>query len=484
MKDYNELFSLPDLKQAKSRQKQDVRVDYTFELPEETKGIGNHKKFYLRTYGCQANFRDGETIVGLLMAMGFEETLEVENADLILLNTCAIRENAENKVFGEIGNLKHLKVKNPDLIMGVCGCMAQEESVVHKILAKHDHIDLIFGTHNIHRVPILVHHAMFSKEKTVEVYSKEGDIIENLPDHRFGDVKAWVNIMYGCDKFCTYCIVPYTRGKERSRVMSDILEEVVKLKQDGFKEVTLLGQNVNAYGKDLKIEEGFASLLEKVALTGIERVRFMTSHPWDFSSNMIDVIAKYDNIMPSIHLPMQSGNDDVLKLMGRRYTSDQYRALFDELKAKIKHCSFSTDIIVGFPNETDEQFEDTMDMVEYCKFDQVYSFIYSPRAFTPAESFDDNISMEVKKQRLARLNEKIKEHAYYNNAKYVNQVVEVLVDGPSKKDKSIYSGYTPQNKLVNFKADNVQSGDVVSVTITQAKSWFLLGESLNGHIEK
>ncbi len=484
MKDYNELFSLPDLKQAKSRQKQDVRVDYTFELPEETKGIGNHKKFYLRTYGCQANFRDGETIVGLLMAMGFEETLEVENADLILLNTCAIRENAENKVFGEIGNLKHLKVKNPDLIMGVCGCMAQEESVVHKILAKHDHIDLIFGTHNIHRVPILVHHAMFSKEKTVEVYSKEGDIIENLPDHRFGDVKAWVNIMYGCDKFCTYCIVPYTRGKERSRVMSDILEEVVKLKQDGFKEVTLLGQNVNAYGKDLKIEEGFASLLEKVALTGIERVRFMTSHPWDFSLHMIDVIAKYDNIMPSIHLPMQSGNDDVLKLMGRRYTSAQYKALFDELKAKIKHCSFSTDIIVGFPNETDEQFEDTMDMVEYCKFDQVYSFIYSPRAFTPAESFDDNISMEVKKQRLARLNEKIKEHAYYNNAKYVNQVVEVLVDGPSKKDKSIYSGYTPQNKLVNFKADNVQSGDVVSVTITQAKSWYLLGESLNGHIEK
>lgn len=484
MKDYNELFSLPNLKQAKSRQKQDVRVDYTFELPEETKGIGNHKKFYLRTYGCQANFRDGETIVGLLMAMGFEETLEVDNADLILLNTCAIRENAENKVFGEIGNLKHLKVKNPDLIMGVCGCMAQEESVVHKILAKHDHIDLIFGTHNIHRVPILVHHAMFSKEKTVEVYSKEGDIIENLPDHRFGDVKAWVNIMYGCDKFCTYCIVPYTRGKERSRVMSDILEEVVKLKQDGFKEVTLLGQNVNAYGKDLKIEEGFASLLEKVALTGIERVRFMTSHPWDFSSNMIDVIAKYDNIMPSIHLPMQSGNDDVLKLMGRRYTSDQYRALFDELKAKVKHCSFSTDIIVGFPNETDEQFEDTMNMVEYCKFDQVYSFIYSPRAFTPAESFDDNISMEVKKQRLARLNEKIKEHAYYNNAKYVNQVVEVLVDGPSKKDKSIYSGYTPQNKLVNFKADNVKSGDVVSVTITQAKSWFLLGESLNGHIEK
>lgn len=472
----DELWNLPNLKQAKSRTKEEVRVDYSFTLPEETIGLGNHKKFYLRTYGCQANFRDGETIAGILMSMGYSETTQVEEADLILLNTCAIRENAENKVFGEIGNLKHLKLKNPELIMGVCGCMAQEETVVNRILAKHDHVDLIFGTHNIHRLPILLHHATFSKEKTVEVYSKEGDIIENLPDHRFGDVKAWVNIMYGCDKFCTYCIVPYTRGKERSRSMEDILNEVKELKEKGFKEITLLGQNVNAYGNDLGMEDGFASLLEAVANLDIDRVRFMTSHPWDFTHRMVEVIAQHNNIMPAIHLPMQSGNNEVLKLMGRRYTIESYKALFDDLKANIPHCSFSTDIIVGFPNETDAQFEDTMKMIDYCKFDQVYSFIYSPRAFTPAASFDDNVDMKVKKERLARLNVKIKQYAFENNQKYLDSVVNVLVDGPSKKDKNIFSGYTPQNKLVNFTSDPIESGTFVSVKITEAKSWFLLGE--------
>ncbi len=472
----NEFWNLPDLKQAKSRRKQDVNVDYSFSLPEDTIGLGNHKKYYLRTYGCQANIRDGETIAGLFVAMGFIETTNLEEADVILLNTCAIRENAENKVFGEIGNLKHLKLKNPDLIMGVCGCMAQEESVINRILAKHPHIDLIFGTHNIHRLPHLLHHTMFTKEKTIEVYSKEGDIIENLPDHRFGDVKAWVNIMYGCDKFCTYCIVPYTRGKERSRTMDDILAEVIHLRDSGFKEITLLGQNVNAYGKDLSIDDGFATLLEAVAKTNIERVRFTTSHPWDFSDRMIQMIVTYENIMPAIHLPMQSGNNDVLKRMGRRYTIEQYKQLFDQLKEAIPNCSFSTDIIVGFPNESDQQFMQTLDMVDYCQFDQVYSFIYSPRVSTPAADFEDSIPMETKKARLAALNEKIKHYAYQNNTRYVNQVVDVLVDGLSKKDKDIYSGYTPQNKLVNFKGQAVETGQIVSVRITQAKSWFLLGE--------
>ena len=474
----NEFWSLPDAKQAKARRKQDVMVDYSFSLPEETIGLGHHKKFYLRTYGCQANIRDGEMIAGLFVAMGFEETDILEQADVILLNTCAIRENAENKVFGEIGNLKHLKVKNPDLIMGVCGCMAQEESVINRILAKHPHIDLIFGTHNIHRLPHLLHHTMFTKEKTIEVYSKEGDIIENLPDHRFGEVKAWVNIMYGCDKFCTYCIVPYTRGKERSRSMEDIIAEVNHLKDNGFKEITLLGQNVNAYGKDLGIDDGFATLLEAVAKTNISRVRFTTSHPWDFTPNMIQVIANYDNIMPAIHLPMQSGNNDVLKRMGRRYTIEQYKQLFDDLKKAIANCSFSTDIIVGFPNESDEQFKQTLDMVDYCQFDQVYSFIYSPRASTPAADFDDSIAMETKKARLAKLNEKIKHYAYLNNQKYLNEVVEVLVDGRSKKDNEIYSGYTPQNKLVNFKGKDIETGQIVTVRVTEAKSWFLLGEAL------
>lgn len=473
MKDF---FSLPDLKKAKSRTKRDVRVDYSFDLPPETIGLGNHKTFYLRTYGCQANFRDSETIVALLLAMGFRESESIESADLILLNTCAIRENAENKVFGEIGNLKHLKTENPELIIGVGGCMPQEESVVHRILKTYHQVDLIFGTHNIHRLPVLIHHAMFSKEKTVEVFSKEGDVIENLPDHRFNDVKAFVNIMYGCDKFCTYCIVPYTRGKERSRLMDDILNEVQQLLEQGYQEITLLGQNVNAYGKDLDMEEGFALLLEAVAKLDVPRIRFMTSHPWDFTETMIDVIAAYENIMPAIHLPMQSGNDDVLKLMGRRYSIAEYKALFDALKAKVKNCAFSTDIIVGFPNETDAQFEDTMTMIEYCQFDQVYSFIYSPRAYTPAAKFHDNISMDVKKARLSRLNERIRHYAHFNNQKYIDQIVPLLVEGPSKKDPAILSGYTPQHKLVNFKGGNAAKGSIVPVRIVDAKSWFLLGE--------
>lgn len=310
----------------------------------------------LHTFGCQANVRDSEVMAGILESLGFTMANSDEEADIILLNTCAIRENAENKVFGQVGNLKHLKQRNPELIIGIAGCMAQEEVVINKILQSYHQVDLVFGTHNIHRLGDLVYKAMFTKEKTIEVYSKEGDIIENLPERRFGEHKAWVNIMYGCDKFCTYCIVPFTRGKERSRSMDDIIDEVKDLKQRGFKEVTLLGQNVNSYGKDLNIEGGFAQLLKEVALTGIERIRFTTSHPWDFTQAMVETIASYPNIMPYIHLPVQSGNNDILKIMGRRYTVEEYLDTINRLKAAIPHVTFSTDIIVGFPNESDEQF--------------------------------------------------------------------------------------------------------------------------------
>ena len=319
---------------------------------------------------------------------------------------------------------------------------------------------------------------MFTKEKTIEVYSKEGDIIENLPERRFGEHKAWVNIMYGCDKFCTYCIVPFTRGKERSRSIDDILDEVKDLKQRGFKEVTLLGQNVNSYGKDLDIEGGFAQLLKEVALTGIERIRFTTSHPWDFTQAMVETIATYPNIMPYIHLPVQSGNNDILKIMGRRYTVEEYLDTIKRLKEAIPHVTFSTDIIVGFPNESDEQFEDTLKLYDHVGFDFAFTFIYSPRSGTPAAKFEDNISLEIKKKRLAALNERVKHFALLHNQKMVNQVVEVLVDGPSKKDSSVFSGYTPHQKLVNFKAENVKSGDIIQVLVKEAKTWFLLGEQL------
>lgn len=449
-----------------------------FSIPDECRNMGKGRRYYVRTYGCQANERDSETLAGILEALGYAPVKGEEDADVILINTCAVRRNAEDKVLGELGSLKRLSVQRDDLIIGLCGCMAQEEEMVNIILEKYRHVNLIFGTHNLHRLPQLLHAAIEGNERCVEVFSQEGEVIENLPVRRFGRYKAWVNIMYGCDKFCTYCIVPYTRGKERSRAMEDILQELRELKAQGYREVTLLGQNVNAYGKDLGIEGGFAALLRESAKTGIDRIRFTTSHPWDFSDEMIDAIASCDNIMPFIHLPVQSGDSDVLRRMGRRYTIEQYRSLFDRIKAAIPGCAVSTDIIVGFPNESDEQFAHTMDIVDYCRFDNAYTFIYSPREGTPAARMADSVPMEVKQERLARLNERWNAYALENNQAYVGRIVKVLVDGPSKKDEHIYSGYTETNKMVNFTADKVQAGEIIEVKITQARTWSLNGEAI------
>lgn len=472
-------WALPDLKAAQIRTKQESLVRRElFSIPLPMQGIGSNKRYYLRTYGCQANERDGETIAGIMEAMGFTSAASEANADVIILNTCAIRKNAEDKVLGEIGALKRLSKEKRDLIIGVCGCMAQEEDIVSLLLTKYPQVNLIFGTHNIHNLPYLLDQVMHHQEKVVEVYSQEGEVIENLPVKRFGKHKAWVNIMYGCDKFCTYCIVPYTRGKERSRCMEDILDEVSALVREGYKEVTLLGQNVNSYGKDIALEGGFAALLAACAKTGIPRIRFMTSHPWDFSDDMIDVIARYDNIMPFIHLPVQSGDSDILKLMGRRYTIEDYRGLFQRIRNKIPHCAFSTDIIVGFPNESEEQFQHTLDIVNECQFDNAYTFIYSPREGTPAAKMADNVSLAEKQDRLARLNQLVNHYAKQNNEAYMGKTVAVLVDGPSKKNPQIFSGYTETNKLVNFVNVNAECGDIVKVRITGTKTWSLDGEQL------
>lgn len=476
----NEIFIKPNLRTAQRRSKDETIIDRSlFNIPEEYKNLGFDKKYYLRTYGCQANERDSETIRGILEMMSYTEVKEPESADIIIMNTCAIRKNAEDHVFGEIGQLKRLKYTNPDLMFVVCGCMAQEEEVVETILKKYHHIDIIFGTHNIHRFPELLIQAHFNKERVVEVYSKEGEIYENLPVIRQQHSKAWVNIIYGCDKFCTYCIVPYTRGKERSRLKEDILDEINTLIIEGYKEVTLLGQNVNAYGKDLSDDYSFAELLEDVAKTGIERIRFMTSHPWDFTDKMVDVIAQYDNIMPFVHLPLQSGNNDILKLMGRRYTTEEYLHVFDLLREKVKNITFSTDIIVGFPNETEEQFQDTLKMMDYCKFDNVYTFIYSPRAGTPASRMEDNVSLETKRSRLKLLNQKVAHYALLNNKNLIGSIQSVLVDGPSKKDENVFSGYTEGNKLVNFVPKNAKTGMIVQVKITSANTWTLKGEEIS-----
>ncbi|HAM80415.1 tRNA (N6-isopentenyl adenosine(37)-C2)-methylthiotransferase MiaB [Ornithinibacillus bavariensis] len=477
-------YQPPDLKKARKRRREEVQFHYDFSIPEDMQQIGKGKKFLIRTYGCQMNEHDTEVMAGILTEMGYEATSETNEADLILLNTCAIRENAENKVFGEIGHLKPLKVEKPDLILGVCGCMSQEESVVDRIMKKHQHIDLVFGTHNIHRLPHLVKEAMFGKAQVVEVWSKEGDIIENLPKVRNGKIKAWVNIMYGCDKFCTYCIVPMTRGKERSRRPEDIIQEIRQLAAQGYQEITLLGQNVNAYGKDFEdIDYRFGDLMDDIRKIDIPRVRFTTSHPRDFDDHLIEVLAKGGNLLDHIHLPVQSGSSEVLKRMNRKYTREDYLELVRKIRKAIPNATLTTDIIVGFPNETEEQFEETLSLVEEVGFEAAYTFIYSPREGTPAAMKKDDVPEEVKKQRLYRLNELVNKQSADSMKTYKDKIVKVLVEGESKKDPNILAGYTEKNKLVNFVGPKSAIGKIVDVKITDAKTWSLNGIMVENTVE-
>ena len=465
-------MNIPNLKEAKKRTNKEVETNYY-----ETKyqNVVNNKKYFLKTYGCQMNEHDSENMKAILEEMGFKETENMEDADLVLLNTCSIRENAHNKVFGMLGRAKHLKSTKKDLIVGIAGCMAQEEVVAQEILKKYKWMDFVLGTHNIEQLSELVYDSLKEHELKIEAQSCEGKVLEGLPTTRNSKLKAFVNIMYGCDKFCTYCIVPYTRGKQRSRKPNDIIKEVEQLVKDGYQEVTLLGQNVNAYGKDLNIDYTMTDLLTDVAKTNINRIRFVTSHPWDFTDDMIETIAKYDNIMPSIHLPVQSGNNEILKLMGRRYTKEEYLTLFNKIKEKIPNVSITTDIIVGFPNETEEQFNDTLDLVNNCKFDLAFTFIFSKRVGTPAEKMQDNISLEEKEERLYKLNELINKYALENNEKLLNKTVKVLVEGPSDKNDMLM-GYTDTNKLVNIKGPKDIIGKIVDVKITGVKTWSLDGE--------
>ena len=468
-------YILPSINDARRRSKDSVDT-VTFSLDEKYINLGKDKKYYIITHGCQANQRDSETMAGLLDAMGYISTDEDKKADVIIINTCAVRQGAEEKVLGEVGALKRLKTNNPDLIICIAGCMAQEEDTVKLIMEKYRQVDIIFGTHNITSLPKLLYEVNTTKQRKVEVFSKMGEIVESVPATRFMSHKAWVNIMYGCDKFCTYCIVPYTRGKERSRDKNDIIFEVEQLVKQGYKEVCLLGQNVNAYGKDLSDDYGFADLLNDVAKTNIPRIRFMTSHPWDFNDKMIEAIKNNKNIMPYIHLPIQSGNSEVLRRMNRRYNREEYFELFDKLKKELPGFAFSTDIIVGFPNESDEAFEDTLSAVKHCEYDNAFTFIYSKRSGTPAANFEDTIDQKTKEERLQRLNELVAFYANKNNQKYQDKIVEVLVDGLSKRNSNVYSGYTPENKLVNFTGDNIEVGQIVKVKITKVLSFSLNGE--------
>ncbi len=473
-------MNLPNIKEARIRTDKKVEIKRDeYQLSPSMKVLGVGKNYCIYTYGCQMNVHDSENISAIMEEMGYSKKEDMDEADVIILNTCAIRENAHNKVHGMLGRIKHLKETKEDVITVFCGCMAQEEGIANELKEKFPWVDIVMGTHNFHKLPLYLEKTLTTKQQDIEVFSIEGDVIEGIPVKRDSKYKAWINIMYGCDKFCTYCIVPYTRGKQRSRLPEDILKEVKDLVKEGYQEVTLLGQNVNAYGKDLNLHYGMANLLEDVAKTNIPRIRFVTSHPWDFTDDMIDIIAKYDNIMPYIHLPLQSGSTKILQKMGRKYTKEEYRELFYKIKNKIKNVSITTDIIVGFPGESKEDFQETLDLVDELKYDLAYTFIYSKREGTPASNFKDETTEEEKKERLAELNKKINQYALENNQKYLNKIVDVLIEGKSEKEGRLM-GYTDTMKLVNVKASEKYIGKIVKVKITEVKTWSLDGEVVDG----
>ena len=469
-------FNAPSLKDARKRIVKETNY-IRYNMDERLIGLGEGKYYHLKTYGCQGNLADSEKMAGLLEKMGYQKTDNDETADVIIFNTCAIRENAENRVFGELGRIKNLKKLKPSLIMALCGCMAQEEKVVEALKKKYPQVDIVFGTHNIHKLPLYLEEAILKQERVIEVFSYEGDIVEEVPVVRDHNRRAWVNIMYGCDEFCTYCIVPYTRGKERSRLPEDIIKEVEALASEGYVEVTLLGQNVNAYGKDLLDRNyTFANLLEDLSKINIKRIRYTTSHPRDLDDETIRMMGIGKNIMPHLHLPVQSGSNDILKKMNRKYTKEEYLEKIRKLRESCPSISITTDIIVAFPGETEEDIEETLDLVRKAEFEGAFTFIYSPREGTPAAKYQNDLTEAEKKERLLTLNKLINEGYAKGNKRFEGETVEVLVEGISDKNENVLTGYTPNNKLVNFEGPKDLIGSLVTVKVEKAFSWHLRGK--------
>lgn len=435
------------------------------------------KTYFTFTYGCQMNERDSETIAGLLTDLGYEKASSEDKADLIIFNTCCVRETAERKIYGRLNQLKRLKDKNPGLLIGVGGCMAQKDR--ERVLAKAPHVDFVFGTHNIQELPELIEKAAVAREPIVQVWD-EGREPLDLPVKRQGKVKAFVTITYGCTNFCTYCIVPYVRGKERSRRLEDIVQEVTQLAREGFKEVILLGQNVNTYGRDLSEDVTFAQLLRAVnEVEGIERIRYTTSHPRDFSNDIIAAVRECEKVCEHFHLPVQAGSNRILERMNRGYTREDYLALVERIRTQVPNSSITTDIIVGFPGETKEDFADTLDLVHRVRFSNAFTFIFSPRSGTPAANMPDQVPEEVKKERLERLME-VQDCISRNiNEELRGQEVEVLVEGTSEKDENFLKGRTRTNKLVLFPGSEELVGQLVRVKITRPQTWNLYGELIS-----
>ena len=443
-------------------------------------------KYTILTMGCQLNENDSEKLCGMLEEMGYEKTENGQEADMALFNTCCVRENAEDKLFGKLGELKRLK-EEKGIIIAIGGCMMQEKHITDKIKQSYPFVEIIFGTHTLQRFPEDLYKVLTEKIKLEDILDIDGKVYEGLPIKRDSNIKASVTIMNGCNNFCSYCIVPYVRGRERSREPRAIIEEVKDLAKQGYKEITLLGQNVNSYlrverEKQIPFEEyegvhSFATLLEAInKIDGIERIRFVSPHPKDFTDDVIDAISKCDKVCKLVHLPLQSGNTKVLKEMNRKYTKEQYLNLVDKMKVKIPNLTLSTDIIVGFPGETDEEFEDTLDVVRKVKFEQVYMFIYSRRVGTPGDRMENQIPEEIKHKRFDKLKELVESQIEENNQKYVGTIQKVLVEGKSKNNQELLTGRTDSNKVVIFEGDKSLIGQMINLKIVSEHMWYLKGE--------
>lgn len=437
---------------------------------------GRRLEACVNTFGCQMNARDSEKLIGILKEIGYEMT-EEENCDFVLFNTCTVRENANTRVYGRLGQLKNYKKKNPQMMIALCGCMMQEPHVVEKIKTTYGYVNLIFGTHNIYKFAELIYNSFQSERLLIDIWKDTDKIVEDLPNERKFPFKTGINIMFGCDNFCTYCIVPYVRGRERSRTPKDIIREIERHVAGGVKEVMLLGQNVNSYGKNLEEPVTFAGLLAEVEkIDGLERIRFMTPHPKDLSDDLIEVMRKSNKICHHIHLPLQSGSTKLLARMNRKYTKEQYLELVAKIKQRIPDVSLTTDIIVGFPGETEEDFNDTLDVVRQAEFDSAYTFIYSKRTGTPAALMEDQIPEAVVKQRFDRLLALIQEISAERTQKHVGTVQNVLVESMNEQDETLVTGRLENNSVVHFKGDKTMIGGIYDVKLLEAKGFYYMGE--------
>ena len=462
------------------------------EFIRKVKGINTEKnykqKYTILTMGCQLNENDSEKLCGMLEKMGYEKTENQQEADIALFNTCCVRENAEDKLFGKLGELKRLK-EEKGIIIAIGGCMMQEKHITNKIKESYPFVDIIFGTHTLHKFPEDLYYTLEEKKKLEDILDIDGEIYEGLPIKRSSNIKASVTIMNGCNNFCTYCIVPYVRGRERSRRPKEIINEVRELAKEGYKEITLLGQNVNSYlrierERNIEFEQyegvnSFATLLRAInKIDGIERIRFVSPHPKDFTDDVIEAIRDCEKVCKLIHLPLQSGNTKVLKEMNRRYTKEQYLELVEKMKKNIPNLTLSTDIIVGFPRETDEEFEDTLDVVKKVKFEQVYMFIYSRRIGTPGDKMENQVPEDIKHKRFDRLKALVESQIEENNQKYIGTIQKVLVEGESKNNSDMLTGRTDSNKVVIFEGDKSLKDQIIELEIVSQHMWYLKGSKV------